>query len=451
MKQARWIVVASTLVLSATWPMACAVATDNDAPIDVHAPDAKSDASVVVESDASDAITDGAVDADAGLPTTCSPAGLCQVDLSQAQVDPADEAAVRAAQFYAIWSDGSGNLYIGGRCGPLDTQNSPTSTCLLRLRGQKLELLFSKPASDAISSIWASGPNDVWASSTTGLWHGEGADPTKLTWTAVTFPSALGLANVRRYCPVWGSGPNDVWAPIVTNSGAIRIAHFGTVDAGVADWSVDEQASSLSSGGWGTCPMLTGRSSNDVWIGAAGHIVHRDGSGTWTDVTPPTSVYAQIDWNGSSTYATAAFSAASNQAWFGALLSYGDGYRNYPVRVVLPDDGGAPVGTDFSSVNDTYSDGVYAEIYAFWGTSASDVWMGANYGRVQHWDGTKWSFVGIAPAGSVTPLLADVRGIWGSGAPKDVWFVANTTQPVGKAMLRRGFLIHLDPTKGVNP
>lgn len=44
------------------------------------------------------------------------------------------------------------------------------------------------------------------------------------------------------------------------------------------------------------------------------------------------------------------------------------------------------------------------------------VWVGANGGPVEHWDGTSWS---DASGG----FLYYASALWGSGAPNDLWAV----------------------------
>lgn len=109
----------------------------------------------------------------------------------------------------------------------------------------------------ALTSVWGSGPSDVWAVGSGGtIIHYDGA-----AW-AIT-PTDPAMKNTFR--GVWGSGPNDVWA--VGDNGTIRHLAPG---AGRFDVVASPTSEALH-GVWGSGP-------NDVWaVGDNGTILHFDG------------------------------------------------------------------------------------------------------------------------------------------------------------------------------
>jgi hypothetical protein len=120
----------------------------------------------------------------------------------------------------------------------------------------------------SLTSVWASGPSDVWIGAEDGNYGG-----ILLHWTGGTTWSiqATGTGAIRS---VWGSGPNDVWAvggaqPFQTN-GLEGVLHWDGVK-----WT------SVSLGkivGW---EQMRGYAANDIWMvgnAEAGIVAHYDGS-----------------------------------------------------------------------------------------------------------------------------------------------------------------------------
>jgi hypothetical protein len=137
-------------------------------------------------------------------------------------------------------------------------------------------ILWTSISNNHITSIWGSGPADVWivGPSSKGIQYGGSsaahtdgtlADGGVPVWTAFDTQSTDVLYAV------WGSGAGDVWA--VGDHGAIR--HFA---AGDARWSiVPSPTTSRLRGIWGSGP-------SDVWIvGEEGTVLHYDGT-NWTAV-----------------------------------------------------------------------------------------------------------------------------------------------------------------------
>jgi hypothetical protein len=119
-----------------------------------------------------------------------------------------------------------------------------------------------------LSSVWGSGPTDVWAVGIVGL-----ASSNLMHWDGITWSSAASGATSDLFA-VWGSGPSDVWA-----AGGTATVHFnGSV------WS------SVASGTTAELYGIWGSGAADIWAVGQGFttsvIVHYDGS-AWSSVTSP--------------------------------------------------------------------------------------------------------------------------------------------------------------------
>ena len=70
--------------------------------------------------------------------------------------------------------------------------------------------------------------------------------------------------------------------------------------------------------------------------------------------------------------------------------------------------------------------------FAVAATTDDDLWVAGEYGRMRHWNGSRWS----APALTVTkfPVIENLHAFWVKG-PDDLWVVGE------------GIALHLDPTK----
>jgi hypothetical protein len=109
------------------------------------------------------------------------------------------------------------------------------------------------------TSIWGSGPSDIYALDTFGLVHFDGS-----MWTEVRLDAGGGGGQV------WGTGASDVW--VMTDSS--DLSHFDG-----ASWRTVETDL------FGDLAAVWGPASNDLWAaGSAGSIAHFNGTG-WREVT----------------------------------------------------------------------------------------------------------------------------------------------------------------------
>ena len=109
------------------------------------------------------------------------------------------------------------------------------------------------------TSIWGSGPADIYALDTFDLVHFDGS-----TWNAITLDAGSGGGQV------WGTSASDVW--VMTDSS--DLSHFDG-----ASWRT------VQTDFVGELASVWGPASSDLWAaGGAGSIAHYDGK-AWREVT----------------------------------------------------------------------------------------------------------------------------------------------------------------------
>lgn len=203
-------------------------------------------------------------------------------------------------------------------------------------------------SNEEFTSVWASGPNDVWAvawgyPSPNNLQHWDGTK-----WNLVDNPGDSDLNAV------WGTGPDDIW-----------VASEGGTSAGM-HW--DGMAWSTANPAPGAIHAFDGTGPNDVWaVGEGGRIVHWNGtawtaqtSGTMNDLESVLVVGAADVW------------AAGN----GSTLLHFTGASWTPVTTPA-------IASD---INGNHG------ITGLTGTS-TDLWASASDGHVFHYDGSAWTTV----------------------------------------------------------
>lgn len=110
------------------------------------------------------------------------------------------------------------------------------------------------------SSVWGSGPDDVYALSTFDLFHYDGSE-----WTEIDLEAGAGEGQV------WGTGAADVW--VMTDSSEVSHYDGSEWQAIYNDDFVGEMAAV-----WGPAP-------DDLWAaGTPGTIAHYDGE-SWHEVS----------------------------------------------------------------------------------------------------------------------------------------------------------------------
>jgi len=295
-----------------------------------------------------------------------------------------------------------------------------------------------------LSSVWGSGPNDVWAVGAKGsVIHWDGT-----TWASTPIETNYSLQSV------YGTGPNDVWV-VATSSLIYRSTGFSSGTAKfVAETPLYENAQFPSTEApllavWATGP-------GDVWVAGKyratkGALVETswrtssgDGGVTWTSVSAfgNTNVIYGIWGNG------------TNDVWMvGSKGATSTSFASHTGGASAT-DGGMPVWTEvdtatFSvlrSIHGIASNDVWAvghtgtirhytggatwdivdsptsqNLRGVWAAAADDVWAVGENGTVLHYDGKAWKPSTVAmPKGETRHLYA----VWGSG-PSDIWAVGD--------------------------
>jgi len=264
-------------------------------------------------------------------------------------------------------------------------------------------------------AIWGSSPSDVYVVGS-NVYHWDG-----VTWTPV------GTDEKPLYSPeftsVWGTGPNDVWA-----SSAIKRMHWD----GVA-WSslqLIETPEVYIRQTWGTSPT-------NLWsVGDGGRIEHFDGT-SWRDGSPVRHAIERM-WSISDNdmWAVGGYDGVGDlmhwdgSRWTGTTKVAGDWLHG--VWASAPNDVWVVGDTKMLSHWDgtawtPYTGGT--NLNAVWGATSDDVWAVGYNAEIKHWDGASWSpdpscmvqdpGYNCAIVGYYTKHLFDV---WGANA-NDVWAV----------------------------
>lgn len=251
----------------------------------------------------------------------------------------------------------------------------------------------------ALTSIWGSGRNDVWAVGAAGsVIHWNGTD-----WQNLSVGSTYTLFGVG------GSSGTDVWA-VSTPS---VVYHGGLASDGGAAWTAMPALSPNYS--YDPLPALTSvwaTSADDVWIGGGDKINFPVAVKLWHKIPDPDGGVA---WEpiGTCQYNDCAvirgiWSSGPNDVW-----AVGDRGKTYHTTNVSP-DGVEP--TVFTQVESQSS----ARLRGVWGTGAANVWAVGERGTIRHRGAGNgpWEIV-------ASPSQEELRAVWGSSAD-DVWAVGDS-------------------------
>ena len=305
----------------------------------------------------------------------------------------------------AVWGDGHGVVWAGAADG-----------AVLRWDGSAWKQHAA--IAPGVTSIWGSGPTDLWIATKEGLVHGEGASPTTLVFTPVDLPGDP-TAPIET---VWGTGPEDIWAvggetpttfPPLPAKG--RVLHFTRGADGGAGWTVDDEVSSMTVDYRG----VFGSPATGVWLFGnhaapftepRGVLLRRRPSATsWEEVHLP------ADPKGDAPARSLLVGGLSSDVsvWFAGYTLAGTEALWHGTST----DGGGTFTWTFSA-----RDFWERPIAAFWGVSANETWAVGGTGLVSRWDGASWRQASIRI--SSVPVGRPFRGIWGSAAD-DFWVVGD--------------------------
>ena len=266
------------------------------------------------------------------------------------------------------------------------------------------------------TSIWGSGPTDVWVVSGGEIFHGTGASPASLLFTKVQ--ELPGDPSVP-ITSLWGAGPDDIWAvggyADLNEFGAFsgRALHFGGSDAGTG-WTIDDD---LSSRGiafhrvWGspTAGVWMSGLAYEDWASSIQLLRRPPGASDWTDMRDPMVHGLAIELHG------AALSSDSSVFLSGVSGVYEES-RNTMWRGTSTDDGATFTWTF------ALPPSWMRRFFAFWVTGPDDTWGIGENGLVSHWDGTTWTQAVVRVADA--PVGRTLRAIWGN-SNDDFWVVGD--------------------------
>lgn len=230
-----------------------------------------------------------------------------------------------------------------------------------------------------MTSVYASGPNDAWASGykiadgSSGIWHNTTGAPG--TWNPVT-GAPMGSTFL------WGTSSTDIYVGGGTGNAGSATAIIWHYPGSGTTFTV--QLSSTSSG-YGI-QAIWGASTTAIWAVSGPRIFSYNGAGGWNDVTPAGLAAGTYFWSVGGSGANDAYAGANN-----GLLVHWNGSTWSPVT--LP--------AAFSS--DAF--------YGVWGSKPSDVYA-TGPGFIAHFDGSTWSKQQL-PSGTSGQNFGV---IWGSGA-----------------------------------
>jgi hypothetical protein len=262
------------------------------------------------------------------------------------------------------------------------------------------------PSQVTFSSIWGSGPDDVWVTGEQGtLLHWDGAG-----WSAASSGTSQALRAVM------GTSKSNVWAAGLDGT----FLHFdgrswSSMRPGGAPWS--------PAPGPGVKPFyaLYAAAEDDLWVAGFG-VRHFDGT-RWSEPVYPTGlpikalggVGSQKIWMVGN---EGALRAWDGRAWLRVPHDRGPDFfglwANAADDVWAVGSNGAILHWD-GHVWKASPSGTGADLYGVRGFGPSDVWAVGDRGTILHWDGWAWS-------ATASPSTHGLLGVWGASAG-DVWIV----------------------------
>jgi hypothetical protein len=374
---------AGGLALLAAPALAVASCADSARNVDLS-PDAEPPQTIGDSSDSSDA---GAPAEDAGC--EAGDPHCTETELSCAETDfcPMKGAVDTRYALTAIWGSAQNDVWAVGAAGTA-----------IHWDGTAWKP-YPIPTGHTLFGVWGSGSGELWTASTyTAAFHGTiHEEDASVEWTPLP---ALPVPMINDLYPalasVWGRAADDVWIGGGDKVGYPYARVWRTrpgADGGVA-WQTLSPCMLTSD-----CPAVRaiwGRADDDIWlVGDKGRTYHArlaDGGVAFTAIESNTTRPLRAVWG-----------ANADNVW-----AAGD------EGVIRKASATATTWTDVD-VPTTY------DLRGLWGSSANDVWAVGAYGTILHFDGNEWTLATAAfPVGPTPTLYA----VWGSG-PDDVWIVGD--------------------------
>ncbi len=323
-------------------------------------------------------------------------AGVCSADFwcSVPWVDDSPTPSLRA-----VWSFAPNDVVVAGDVGPFQWDGASWTPSLF------------EGGLPVISSLWASGHDDLWGlgylddgsgTQSSQLFHGRRSGGAPFAWSNVTIKSPVGVESRTGLA---GRGATELWLISASTRGKLFLEHGIISDAGSPEFNpitpLGPHGTPLTSMGG-----LYVSETHQLYLSATDseyrYRVLRgepgDGGYVWT------SSYASDASAAGDPGAVTGF--PSGEVW--ALLRGQDALQGR-----TRSDGG-------DTWTATYGPDRYGVGSAAWGSGPEDVWAVGYYGQIRHWDGSSWAVSRLAVDGN--PIYNDLYSIHGSST-KDVWAV----------------------------
>ena len=331
---------------------------------------------------------------------------------------------------YAVWGSPSGVAFVAGDGGTM-----------LRYSGGKWTP-SPTGTSNLLGGVWGSSATDVFAvgyngtilhfdgkawsamaSGTTnhllGVW---GSSPTKVLavgskGTALRYDGKAWLPlktpTVEQLAAVWGTSATDVYAvgaDLITGSlaGALILHFDGTA------WSrVNANAAGMLHGVWASSAgKIFAVGGQTTWFayGAAGSLVLQHDGSSWRQMTRG----RVFDY-------TSIWGASPSDVFIGGNFCHVGSFKPCSRQIVRFN------GAKVSTIKEDSVGYTSPPAEGMWASSATDLYVvgsgnlgvfGAHKGRVDHWDGAKWSNL-------LSQSKLELNAVWGSG-PSDLTVVGDS-------------------------
>ena len=339
------------------------------------------------------AAIDGGQEASLPPPRACSDQSFCHTDIPE------------GATLTSVWGDDSGVVWSVSAQGTI-----------YRWDGAHWNVHHEVPGA-AFTTVWGSSATEVWAAGSKGLLRGTGSSAATLTFAPVS--DLPGNPDVV-LTSIWGSGPNDIWAVGGAANGSLlgRVVHYTGPGAGWSEVTVEVPREYP----WDPDPAVApigvfGSAASGAWVHGAWIDNQNNPIAVLFRIAPGTTDAVRMkipegnDWPYGQQPLTGAGVMADGTVWLGAVALSG---RHRYIR------GKAP-----------YADADWEPLYRaqyesdprfFWGASANDAWQAGDFGRLRHWDGTKWTQAIIMV--TTAPVKSDFFGAW-TAKSDDFWVVGD--------------------------
>lgn len=407
------------LALGSIAVVATSACADSEVLGEVLPPEDGGTPTVLPDADVEDAgpepVRDAAVEAG---PKTCSDHGFCPTPVP-------DGRTVKG-----LWGDGTGIVWAATQEGDV-----------LRWDGSAWKVHASELG--PLNVIWGSGPTDVWVGGEEGLRHGTGATSATLSFA----PVALSV-DTMPIASIWGRSASDIWA-VGTTLDQNTWEYVGRAFHFVGDPDADAGDAGGVSGHWELHPVsergvrftrVWGTAAGGLWFGGQKPmeempwvmelaVLHDDGQGDFVENMLPLDPDPDtVPWEKESIITGAFVASKTSLTIWGQPVSPFS--RSSVWRGTSTDDGKTFTFTWSQDERPTAP-----AVNSVFATAANDIWAAGEYGRLIHWNGSKWSTTAISLTGY--PVKDPFFSVWAAG-PNEVWVAG------------KGMALRFDPTKEKN-